>query len=197
LLSRVDRRGLRFDLCLYNAGIDPHEDCPTGGLSGITRDVLSRRERLVFDWCRARRLPVSFVWPVAISGGGLIRGDWSIFIALRCHLPWKPVEPDAVIAAVRPELSQVQDVASFLGDCDRLGAMRVRIQRGAAGVGGNCVELQSGGKRLVLDVGWPLTAVSGEDVALPAAPGWQTGMISAGCREMAATSPPRGPSPPK
>ena len=45
--------------------------------------------------------------------------------------------------------------------------MRVRIHRGAAEVGGNCVELEAGGNRLVLDVGWPLTAVDDEDVALP------------------------------
>ena len=32
--------------------------------------------------------------------------------------------------------------------------MRARIHRGAAEVGGNCVELEAGGERLVLDVGW-------------------------------------------
>lgn len=45
--------------------------------------------------------------------------------------------------------------------------MRARIHRGAAEVGGNCVELETGGTRLVLDVGWPITAADGEDVALP------------------------------
>jgi acetoin utilization deacetylase AcuC-like enzyme len=64
-LNALDRRGLRFDLCLYNAGMDPHENCPTGGMSGITRDVLSRRERMVFDWCLGRRLPIAFV----LAGG--------------------------------------------------------------------------------------------------------------------------------
>jgi acetoin utilization deacetylase AcuC-like enzyme len=64
-LSAVDRRGLRFDLCLYNAGMDPYEHCPTGGMPGITRDVLARRERTVFDWCRARHLPIAFV----LAGG--------------------------------------------------------------------------------------------------------------------------------
>ncbi len=64
-LSAVDRRGLRFDLCLYNAGMDPYEHCPTGGMPGITRDVLTRRERMVFDWCRARHLPIAFV----LAGG--------------------------------------------------------------------------------------------------------------------------------
>src|ERR1700675_4152189 len=65
LLNEVDRRGLRFDLCLYNAGMDPNERCPTGGMPGITRDVLACRERLVFAWCQGRRLPVAFV----LAGG--------------------------------------------------------------------------------------------------------------------------------
>ena len=65
LLKEVDRRGLRFDLCLYNAGTDPYEKCPTGGMPGITRDVLARRERLVFAWCKGRRLPVACV----LAGG--------------------------------------------------------------------------------------------------------------------------------
>ncbi len=45
--------------------------------------------------------------------------------------------------------------------------MQARIHRGAAEVGGNCIELEAGGTRLVLDVGWPITAGEGEDVALP------------------------------
>jgi ribonuclease J len=45
--------------------------------------------------------------------------------------------------------------------------MRARIHRGAAEVGGNCVELDAGGARLVLDMGWPITVARGEDVALP------------------------------
>ncbi len=64
-LNEADRRGLRFDLCLYNAGMDPHEDCPTGGQPGITREVLAERERMVFAWCRSRRLPIAFV----LAGG--------------------------------------------------------------------------------------------------------------------------------
>ncbi len=53
--------------------------------------------------------------------------------------------------------------------------MRARIHRGAAEVGGNCVELEAGGRRLVLDVGWPLTAADGEDVALPGVAGLADG----------------------
>jgi ribonuclease J len=46
--------------------------------------------------------------------------------------------------------------------------MRARIHRGAAEVGGSCVELESAGFRIVIDVGLPIATVRGEDVALPA-----------------------------
>jgi hypothetical protein len=46
-LDEADCQGLHFDLCLYNAGMDPFENCPTGGKHGITRVVLSDRERMV------------------------------------------------------------------------------------------------------------------------------------------------------
>ena len=58
----------RFGLCIYNAGMDPHEDCPEGALAGITDEHLRAREKLVFDWCRAQRLPVAFV-----MAGGYLR----------------------------------------------------------------------------------------------------------------------------
>ncbi len=67
LLGDADRRDLRFDLCLYNAGMDPCETCSTGGLRGITPAILAERERLVFAWCRQRHLPVAFV----LAGGYL------------------------------------------------------------------------------------------------------------------------------
>lgn len=54
-----------FDLCLYNAGMDPHEDCPVGGLAGLDATLIAQRERMVFDWCRRRGLPVAF----ALAGG--------------------------------------------------------------------------------------------------------------------------------
>jgi acetoin utilization deacetylase AcuC-like enzyme len=55
----------RFGLCLYNAGMDPCEGCSTGGLGGITRDVLDARERLVFEWCREHAAATAFV----LAGG--------------------------------------------------------------------------------------------------------------------------------
>jgi acetoin utilization deacetylase AcuC-like enzyme len=50
---------------LYNAGMDPHQDCPVGGLAGVDELLLAQRERMVFEWCRRRGLPVAFV----LAGG--------------------------------------------------------------------------------------------------------------------------------
>ena len=62
-LERASEIG--FDLVLYNSGMDPHEDCNIGGLTGITSDVIRLRERMVFDWARARNIPIAFV----LAGG--------------------------------------------------------------------------------------------------------------------------------
>jgi acetoin utilization deacetylase AcuC-like enzyme len=50
---------------LYNAGMDPHQHCPVGGLAGIDELVLAQRERMVFEWARKRGLPIAFV----LAGG--------------------------------------------------------------------------------------------------------------------------------
>lgn len=63
-VAQADRIG-NFDLCLYNAGMDPYQGCDIGGLEGITAGVLAHRERIVFDWCRQRRLPIAY----ALAGG--------------------------------------------------------------------------------------------------------------------------------
>jgi ribonuclease J len=50
--------------------------------------------------------------------------------------------------------------------------MRVRIHRGTAEIGGSCVEVEADdGSRIVVDLGRPLDAGWGEQVALPEAPG--------------------------
>ena len=54
-----------FDLCVYNAGMDPLEECGTGGLAGITSSMLAERERLVFEFGRTSHVPVAFV----LAGG--------------------------------------------------------------------------------------------------------------------------------
>lgn len=61
----LDAAGHDFDLVLYNAGVDPYEGCPTGGLRGVTKEVLSQREHMVFAWTSLNRLPIAF----AIAGG--------------------------------------------------------------------------------------------------------------------------------
>ena len=67
-LEKVGSAGPEFDLCLYNAGMDPHQHSD-GGLRGIDEDILAQREQLVFSWCRERGLPVAFV----LAGGYLSR----------------------------------------------------------------------------------------------------------------------------
>ncbi len=53
--------------------------------------------------------------------------------------------------------------------------MRVRVHRGCHEVGGTCVEVESGGARLILDVGRPLTAGADDYVDLPKVPGLADG----------------------
>jgi acetoin utilization deacetylase AcuC-like enzyme len=69
-LPTVERRldalaSERFDLVLYNAGMDPFEGCSVGGLPGIDHGVLAERERMVFERARAAGWPVAFV----LAGG--------------------------------------------------------------------------------------------------------------------------------
>lgn len=68
-----------FDLCIYNAGMDPHEHCPEGGLRGVTTALLRAREALVFGWCHQQQIPVAF----ALAGGYLgPRLDQDLLVAL-------------------------------------------------------------------------------------------------------------------
>ncbi|HET9328798.1 MAG TPA: hypothetical protein VFQ05_18690 [Candidatus Eisenbacteria bacterium] len=69
-LAEIDREGQTWDLCLYNAGMDPCELCTTGGLSGIDVPMLEARERLVFEWSASRGVPIAFV----VAGGYV--GPW-------------------------------------------------------------------------------------------------------------------------
>jgi acetoin utilization deacetylase AcuC-like enzyme len=69
-----------FDLVLYNAGMDPHEDCRIGGLKGVTSHVLAQRDALVFDWCHDRRSPVAFTLAGGYSGDKFTPDELA-----RCH----------------------------------------------------------------------------------------------------------------
>jgi len=63
------------DLVLYNAGMDPHERCGTGGVAGITTAVLRERENMVFSWARKAGIPVAFVLAGGYSGQRLSREE--------------------------------------------------------------------------------------------------------------------------
>ena len=66
-LEALPNRAPRFDLCLYNAGMDPHQYCPIGGLAGVDGAVLQDREAIVFEWARQKGLPIAF----SLAGGYL------------------------------------------------------------------------------------------------------------------------------
>jgi acetoin utilization deacetylase AcuC-like enzyme len=70
-LSALHTSGL--DLCIYNAGMDPHEDCDLGGLHGLTSEVIRERERMVFAWAGSAGVPVAFVLAGGYAGGTLSR----------------------------------------------------------------------------------------------------------------------------
>jgi len=72
-LRRLEEAWPAFDLCLYNAGMDPYEGCDLGGLRGITESMLERREQLVFDWCGRQNIPVAFVLAGGYTGERLDR----------------------------------------------------------------------------------------------------------------------------
>jgi acetoin utilization deacetylase AcuC-like enzyme len=57
--------GPRFDLAIYNAGVDPFEGCDIGGLPGMTAAALAKRDRIVFEWAARHAYPVAFV----VAGG--------------------------------------------------------------------------------------------------------------------------------
>ena len=70
------------DALIYNAGMDPFEDCSTGGMPGITREVLAERERLVAQWCEDTKTPAMFVLAGGYGGPKL-----DLDGVARLHLP--------------------------------------------------------------------------------------------------------------
>jgi acetoin utilization deacetylase AcuC-like enzyme len=71
-----------IDALIYNAGMDPFEDCMTGGMPGITRKVLAERERLVAQWCEDTQTPAMFVLAGGYGGKNL-----DLDGVARLHLP--------------------------------------------------------------------------------------------------------------
>jgi acetoin utilization deacetylase AcuC-like enzyme len=72
-LTWLEREAPRFDICLYNAGMDPFEGCAIGGMQGVTQKVLHDREVAVFTWCRMRGVPIAFVLAGGYLGPDLAR----------------------------------------------------------------------------------------------------------------------------
>lgn len=74
LLAEMERAE-KYDLCLYNAGMDPYEGCEIGGLPGITHAMLRQRERLVFQWLSAHAGAVAFVLAGGYTGESLTQEE--------------------------------------------------------------------------------------------------------------------------
>ncbi len=64
-LAAIEETGIVFDLCLYNAGVDPYEGCDVGGLAGISAAMVRARDEQVFSWTRRQQIPTAFV----LAGG--------------------------------------------------------------------------------------------------------------------------------
>jgi acetoin utilization deacetylase AcuC-like enzyme len=71
-----------IELLVYNAGMDPFEDCGTGGKRGITREILEERERLVAQWCIDTKTPALFT-----LAGGYMGHNLDLEGVARLHLP--------------------------------------------------------------------------------------------------------------
>ncbi len=68
-------RGRKFDVCIYNSGMDPHEDCALGGLDGVTAAMLAEREALVFGWCHEQGIPMAFTLAGGYTGARLAQEE--------------------------------------------------------------------------------------------------------------------------
>lgn len=80
-----------YQLCIYFAGMDPHEGSAYGGLPGIDASMLHEREAMVFDWLAANSIPVAFSLGGGYVGPGLDRDGLvslhrtTIQAAVRCQ----------------------------------------------------------------------------------------------------------------
>jgi len=81
------------DLVIYNAGMDPFEGCSTGGLAGITAEMLRERERMVFSTFHKQGIPIAF----AIAGGYV---GWGLFQESLVDLHRLTIEAAASAAAI-------------------------------------------------------------------------------------------------
>jgi acetoin utilization deacetylase AcuC-like enzyme len=59
----------RVDFLIYNAGMDTYEKA--GGMKGITKDIIRKREKCVVQWAKARKIPHIFALAGGYKWGGL------------------------------------------------------------------------------------------------------------------------------
>ncbi len=72
-LQQAEAEWPEFAVCLYNAGMDVHQDCKTGGLPGIDELPITLREEMVFQWCQERGIPVAYTMAGGYTGGKMTR----------------------------------------------------------------------------------------------------------------------------
>lgn len=65
LFEAIDFGEVKYDICLYNAGMDPYEECFIGGLAGVNKQMLREREQFLFNVMRSERIPTAFT----LAGG--------------------------------------------------------------------------------------------------------------------------------
>jgi acetoin utilization deacetylase AcuC-like enzyme len=110
---------LGFDLVLYNAGMDPHEDCNIGGLKGITSDVIRERERMVFAWGRKHNVPIAFVLAGGYTGGAMWEERLSALHAMTVAAATGGEMPDIeAIEANAPEIEWTWEGMAEVDDDD-------------------------------------------------------------------------------
>lgn len=72
-LDELSHRMPDFQLCVYYAGMDPHEGSAFGGLPGIDASTLAQRDEIVFSTLRSLGVPVAFGLGGGYLGPGLDR----------------------------------------------------------------------------------------------------------------------------
>jgi len=72
-LQQAEAEWPLFSLCLYNAGMDVHQDCKIGGLAGMDEFIITLREEMVFQWCGERGIPIAYALAGGYTGGKMTR----------------------------------------------------------------------------------------------------------------------------
>jgi acetoin utilization deacetylase AcuC-like enzyme len=86
LSGALDRISAEFeaDFVFYLAGVDPYEHDQLGGLE-LSIDGMRRRDRVVFEWCRASKTPVT----VVLAGGYAVNTDDTVQMHCNTYREWE------------------------------------------------------------------------------------------------------------